>query len=91
MIIITCSRQYWVIEFDDGIQIVPISWLLENNTKCYYPNDLGNGPNVHKKYDMMVKNLEQPKNNWEIYDIKHIWGSDGMYVICIVAKIFIYC
>lgn len=82
-----------IIEFDDGVQLVPRSWLIENKTKCYYPNDhdLGNGPNVPKKYDLMVKSMVLPKINWNIYNVKHILGSDGMYkLLDILNSIYIF-
>lgn len=30
----TTIMAYYIVEFEDGLQVVPSEWLIENNKKC---------------------------------------------------------
>jgi len=63
-----------VIEFNDGLQLIPHNWILLKKSRSYFP-DLNNIS--LKKYDKMVLNTEPYNPTWKTYSIKKIWASSG--------------
>jgi hypothetical protein len=64
------SSPYYVVEFDDGIQLIPCTWFTIAKTKAYWPNFID-----ISKYDKAVKNMYPVGKNWTLYDVKRILGS----------------
>ena len=61
---------YYIIEFGDGIQLIPCTWFNTAKTKAYWSNftDIS-------KYDKAVKNMYPVGKNWILYDVTRILGS----------------
>jgi len=80
------SKKYSIVEFEDGLQIIPNNWFTcEKKSAAYWPN-LTN----QKEYDKAVEKMKEYNNiNATIVSIKRIFGSTGTSLIYFVAEIFI--
>ncbi|XP_072750649.1 uncharacterized protein [Anoplolepis gracilipes] len=72
------TKFYAVVEFENGLQIVPYNWLSTDLKRAAWPNFTNN-----KKYDKVVKLMETSESTWMEYNIKKIYGT---YVNYSVAK-----
>lgn len=68
---------FHVVEFQDGLRLVPSTWMTENKTVCFYPTG-------YSKCEMLkaVKASVQPalKNKaakWTLCDIVRYFASAG--------------
>lgn len=75
--------KFQVVEFLDGVQVVPISWLSSDKTKCMYPVHINN----QNQYNKMVTTMGSPNESWKSWDVLKVIGSSGE--ICIEPNIFI--
>lgn len=68
-------------EFVDGIQTVPITWLTDDKTQCYYP------AHVHKLhvYNKMVEDITPVNFEWPIWNVIQIIGSSSKYSMFITG------
>ncbi|XP_011694048.1 PREDICTED: uncharacterized protein LOC105453625 [Wasmannia auropunctata] len=73
------TKNFYVIQFDDGIALVPNNWLQisedQKQQVCFYPNY-----NVKKRLNKAIQNKEIPdlKNvqaGWAMYDVLRILSS----------------
>lgn len=64
---------YAIIEFDgDGtVSYVPTIWIFNNDGSCYWPVD-------KNKIDIYRQQMFPPKKDWEIHEIKKIFGYASM-------------
>lgn len=70
------TRKYYVVQFEDGIQIIPKNQFVDGTrTKAYWPNY----SNL-KYYDKAVKSMQDVNiNNWVQVTICEIIGASGKY------------
>jgi len=71
--------RFLVVEFDDGLQIIPSNWLI-NEKSSYFPNYYKNV----KLYDRSVVSMEipnTPTTTWDVYGIKKIFKRTGLLCI----------
>lgn len=68
----TDRRFYAIVEFEDGLQLVPNNWLNADSTKALWPNFTNN-----KRYDQAVKYMEEPHSSWLQHPIHKIYGTFG--------------
>lgn len=65
-----------IVEFKDGIHLIPTSWIYNDNKTCYWP--------YHKKQNKInqaICNEERPDNDkWLSYEILRIFGTAGIYL-----------
>jgi len=64
------EKLYYIVEFSDGMQLIPSNWFTASKTKAYWPSFT----NV-KKYDKAVQSMESVGKNWILYDVLRILGS----------------
>lgn len=77
------GKKYYIVEFEDGIQIIPENWFTcDKKSAVYWPN-----LKTQKEYDKAVEKMKDLKNDSITVDIKKIFGSTGKLKI---NKIFIY-
>ncbi|XP_029158399.1 uncharacterized protein LOC114937668 [Nylanderia fulva] len=70
------SKIYIVVEFDDGLAIVPSCWLNESEMKCAYPTF--RDPTKIKK--AVASQLSPEDNsNWKKYDVIKIFYRTNLY------------
>ena len=67
-----CSgNSFSVVEFteDETVEVVPSSWLLNNNQQCYWPCDPKLNKAKKKQYVRSeIDPLYHPRLNWQIFD-----------------------
>lgn len=56
------SDSYAVVAFDEAneVSVIPNSWLLENDTQCYWPPFKGT-----LKLSRAIQNMWEPQENWD--------------------------
>lgn len=64
--------KFSIVEFEDGIQLVPILWIFNGNKKCYWPNYT-----KQEKINQAIFNEEHPDSKWLPYNILRIFGTAG--------------
>jgi len=69
-----CHRNYAVIEFFDGLQLIPRNWISIDKSLAYFPDMTTINS---KQFDKLVLNTVQPHSSWEAFEIKKIWASSG--------------
>lgn len=60
-----------VLNFFDGLQVVPTSWLRENN-QCMYPIDYKGS-----KLTKAISKQEEPQESWELTPFVKLYGKYG--------------
>ncbi|VEN56569.1 unnamed protein product, partial [Callosobruchus maculatus] len=63
----TERKQWCVVEFVDGVQLVPYIWIIDEQS--YWPVFKSN-----LRYEKAVKNYEPPLDTWSLFPIKRILG-----------------
>lgn len=63
-----------IAEFDDGLQLVPTTWLTNKNTLCKWPLHL-----KQSKLNKAIEAREKPKENWIECKIVKIFGTARNY------------
>lgn len=71
--------EYSVVEFTDGINLVPTIWLTANRKKCHWPL-------IENKmiYSKMVSSQVVPRSNdpsWGLYPVKKVLCRTSMIII----------
>jgi len=61
---------YAIVEFEDGLQIVPNNWLSRDMIRAIWPNFTNNS-----RYDKAVKLMEEPESTWMEHKILKIYGT----------------
>lgn len=61
---------YVIVEFEDGLQVIPTNWLHESKMKAVWPNFTNNN-----RYNKAVKHMETPEKTWMKHPIKKIYGK----------------
>lgn len=67
---------YAVVEFEDGLQIIPNNWLSADLKRAVWPNFTNN-----KRYDKAVKLMEEPQSTWLEHPISKIYGTYCKYFL----------
>lgn len=63
---------FHLIEFEDGIQVIPDNWIQKDTNKCWYPT-YKTDQNIIKA----IKKRQTPQDNWLMYPIKRVFGIYG--------------
>jgi len=75
--------KYIVVEFDDeGIQIIPRNWLINNGSATKFPPLTTN--NI--RYEKFCTKMVEPKDNWNTFNLKRILASCGSYFNILYAN-----
>ncbi|XP_036139933.1 uncharacterized protein LOC105834898 isoform X3 [Monomorium pharaonis] len=72
----TDKTYYAVVEFEDGLQVVPNNWLSIDLQSAVWPNFTNN-----KMYDKAVKLMKDPEPTWTRHLIKKIYGTYFQYAV----------
>lgn len=64
------KKLYSIVEFEDGLQIIPNNWFSEDLKKAFWPHYTSN-----KRYDTAVKLMEQPESTWLEHPVSKIFGT----------------
>lgn len=75
---------YKVIEFVDGLQLVPTNWLTDDLQHSYWPPSSLNQIKVNK----FIASRREPDLNWSKYSVVRIFCASGtVYIINIYSYI----
>lgn len=68
-------EKYVVVEFEDGIQIIPRTWLNNDCTKAKWPDCYV----TYTRYDKAVRLMEEPQATWKEHTVVKIFTSCSNY------------
>ncbi|XP_011066365.1 PREDICTED: uncharacterized protein LOC105153305 isoform X2 [Acromyrmex echinatior] len=72
----TDGKFYAIVEFEDGLQMIPNNWLNLSVMKAVWPNFTN-----YKRYDKAVKLMEEPESTWIKHPIRKIYGIYTDYTV----------
>lgn len=64
------NKLYSIVEFEDGLQIIPNNWFSADLKKAFWPHYTNN-----KRYDTAVKLMKQPESTWLEHPVNKIFGT----------------
>nr|CAI5841123.1 unnamed protein product [Callosobruchus analis] len=68
------QRAFSVVEFEDGVCLVPSKWLFRNSTMCFYP------PYVNQlKVNKAISTKQSPDEKWQEYKVVRSFCSTDNY------------
>ncbi|XP_066590757.1 uncharacterized protein [Prorops nasuta] len=69
---------FYIVEFENGLGIVPETWFLEDKTMAFYP--LCSLKLLHYAIQNNLKpEIKDKKMNWKLLDIKQIFGTSDNF------------
>lgn len=68
------DKGLFYVEFYDGIQIIPDSWVIEDESLAYQPKVKSD-----KDFDIIVYKRSSVKDDWTLEPIKTILYKTGLY------------
>ena len=64
-----------IVEFEDGLQVVPRKWVIDDK-RCCWPNNINSQMSLNK----LIIGEIHPEDTWDVYVIKKIYGSASKYL-----------
>lgn len=62
-------QRFAIVEFEDGLQLVPSTWMLDEK-ECFWP------PYTNlSKMNRAISNCEAVSDNWQIHKIIRVFGT----------------
>lgn len=61
---------YCIVDFEDGLQMIPTSWLIKDKNAAYWPKEMS-----YAKFLKAVQKRILPEDHWAICDIKKILAT----------------
>ncbi|KYN02501.1 hypothetical protein ALC62_06676 [Cyphomyrmex costatus] len=71
------NDKYVIVEFKNGLQIIPITWLTTDLNRAKWPNSYI----TNKRYDKAVRYMEEPESTWEEYPVIKIYATCADYSV----------
>ncbi|XP_011858463.1 PREDICTED: uncharacterized protein LOC105556019 [Vollenhovia emeryi] len=68
------EKKYSIVEFEDGVQIIPNNWFTADLKQAYWPHYTTN-----QRYDTAVKLMEPPKSTWLKHPVNKIFRTFSCY------------
>ncbi|XP_011858190.1 PREDICTED: uncharacterized protein LOC105555732 [Vollenhovia emeryi] len=68
------SNTFHLLEFEDGMQVVPDNWVQKDKNECWYPNY-----KTDKEITKAIKKRHIPQDGWLSYSIKRLFGIYETY------------
>ncbi|XP_024881324.1 uncharacterized protein LOC112460739 [Temnothorax curvispinosus] len=63
-------KMYAVVEFEDGLSVVPKNWLTEDSTEAFWPMYTSTA-----RHNKAVKRAAEPESTWSKCSIRKIYGT----------------
>ncbi|TGZ51886.1 Uncharacterized protein DBV15_12677 [Temnothorax longispinosus] len=63
-------KMYAVVEFEDGLSVVPKNWLTEDLTEAFWPMYTSSA-----RHDKAVKRMEEPESTWSKCSIRKLYKT----------------
>lgn len=67
-------EEYSIVEFEDGLQLIPTSWLTKNKSAAYWPQITS-----YARFTKAVKERMQYNDSWILYDVKRVLSTANTY------------
>ncbi|XP_039306066.1 uncharacterized protein LOC113005541 [Solenopsis invicta] len=67
-------EQYAIVEFSDGLQMIPSCWITEDKKHEYWPPFSSN-----KKFRKSIQKCISKMENWPLHEIKKLWATADTY------------
>ncbi|XP_025266538.1 uncharacterized protein LOC105249811 isoform X2 [Camponotus floridanus] len=67
-------EEYSIVEFEDGLQMIPTSWLIKDKNAAYWPQFTS-----HVRFIKAVQKNILPDDNWPMYNVKRILATSNTY------------
>lgn len=64
------ADRYAIVQFEDGLQVIPTKWLNGDLTTAFWTNFTNN-----KRYDKAVKLMEDPESTWMQHPVEKIYTT----------------
>lgn len=80
-------KKFAVIDFEDGMDIVPTGWLSKDEKECRWPKLIKSCSQFYKA----VRNSDQPKNDWSFITVFKVLaesGKSGLNILSISMYIY---
>lgn len=61
------AEKYCIVEFEDGLQVIPNNWLSTDLKSAFWPHFTNN-----KRYDKAL--MEEPESTWLKHPIIRMYG-----------------
>lgn len=65
------KKKYVIVEFLDGLQIIPITWLTTDLKRAKWPDCYIS----NSRFDKAVRCLEEPDSTWQEHPIVKIYAT----------------
>lgn len=75
---------YSIVEFEDGLQIIPTSWLMDDKNAARWPQITSD-----TRFTKAVKKCISSENDWPLYKVKRILATSSKLHI-IKVKVILY-
>lgn len=69
-------KKYSVVEFSDGLALVPSVWLTEKD-KCIYPSHIKSQSRLNKA--ILEQQLPSEGEDWNEHTVIRTYGSSGIF------------
>lgn len=79
------TQGFIVAEFSDGIQVIPKSWLQDEDF-CKYPSHYKSDARIWKA----IEKEETPTSDWSSFKIDRIFGEYRKYLSKIAFNFFLF-
>lgn len=66
------KNTFHLVEFEDGVQVVPDNWIQRDKNECWYPNF-----KTDKDINKAIKKRQSPQDGWLSYSIKRVFDIYG--------------
>lgn len=63
-------EQYAIVEFADGMQMIPFSWITEDKKHAYWPTTKSD-----EKFRKAVQKRISKMDDWSLHEIKRILAT----------------
>jgi len=61
---------YSIVEFEDGLQMIPTSWLIKDKNAVCWPQFTS-----HVRFAKVMQKNILPEDNWPMYNVKRILAT----------------
>lgn len=73
--------QFLIVEFHDGLQVVPSVWYNADKLSCIWPSHMKTKYRINKA--IMTREMPRGKADWEELSIKRIFGEASKRILFI--------
>jgi len=65
------NEKYIVLEFEDGLQLIPAIWFNADTKESIWPSNFKTKLRINKA---IMREMPKDKSDWELLSIKKVYG-----------------